>query len=239
VVLCGETGSGGRTRTYDQAVNSRPLSCVDRAGISHRISHRSRIDPDGGISAGTNRLSTTAVRPTDPGTGGGSLVGGISSVSNVPPRLRFEVFTRDGFRCTYCGRSARDGIELQADHIISVFDGGTTTLGNLTTACFECNVGKGSVSSPVIPLHTLQWGMICRTRLWVVGFGLHFGQSSYASTIRFIARIPRTSAVAPELPPRRRDDNQRWWVPVCANPDAAQAAQRWMALQMAEAINPP
>lgn len=56
--------------------------------------------------------------------------------------LRFDVFKRDGFRCRYCGISADDGAILHADHVIPQSKGGPTTLENLATACFECNVGK-------------------------------------------------------------------------------------------------
>jgi phage FluMu protein Com len=56
--------------------------------------------------------------------------------------LRFDVFSRDGFRCRYCGRSVDDGIILHADHVVAQSKGGPTTLENLVTACLECNLGK-------------------------------------------------------------------------------------------------
>ncbi len=58
--------------------------------------------------------------------------------------LRFEVFKRDGFRCRYCGRSVDDGVILHADHVIPESKGGPTTLDNLATACFDCNIGKSN-----------------------------------------------------------------------------------------------
>ena len=57
-------------------------------------------------------------------------------------RIRFDVLKRDGFRCTYCGVTAREA-RLEVDHIRSRHDAGATKLGNLTTACHACNVGKG------------------------------------------------------------------------------------------------
>lgn len=56
--------------------------------------------------------------------------------------LRFDVFQRDGFRCQYCGLSARDGALLHADHVIPESKGGPTTMENLVTACVDCNLGK-------------------------------------------------------------------------------------------------
>lgn len=56
--------------------------------------------------------------------------------------LRFDVFQRDGFRCQYCGLSAKDGALLHADHVIPESKGGPTTLENLITACVDCNLGK-------------------------------------------------------------------------------------------------
>jgi hypothetical protein len=52
--------------------------------------------------------------------------------------LREAVFTRDGYRCTYCGSSE----DLQCDHIHPQSKGGTDALSNLTTACRPCNASK-------------------------------------------------------------------------------------------------
>jgi 5-methylcytosine-specific restriction endonuclease McrA len=58
--------------------------------------------------------------------------------------LRYDIMKRDGFRCTLCGASARDGIQLHVDHILPVSKGGKTTKDNLRTLCSRCNLGKGS-----------------------------------------------------------------------------------------------
>jgi hypothetical protein len=58
-------------------------------------------------------------------------------------RLRFDVFHRDGFKCTYCGFSGT-AKQLQVDHIRPVSDDGTNEMANLVTACKECNIGKGA-----------------------------------------------------------------------------------------------
>jgi hypothetical protein len=65
---------------------------------------------------------------------------------DVGPRLRYKVFKRDSFRCVACGRSPAThlGIELHADHILAVANGGKTVLENLQTLCQRCNLGKGA-----------------------------------------------------------------------------------------------
>ena len=63
----------------------------------------------------------------------------------VSTRLRFKVFIRDNFTCQYCGRTAKDGIKLEADHKIAYTNGGETILDNLITACWPCNNGKSNM----------------------------------------------------------------------------------------------
>lgn len=60
-------------------------------------------------------------------------------------KVRFGVFERDRFTCQYCGRTPiEDGVILQADHIVSVKNGGNNDTENLTTSCWDCNIGKGA-----------------------------------------------------------------------------------------------
>jgi 5-methylcytosine-specific restriction endonuclease McrA len=56
---------------------------------------------------------------------------------------RVNVYTRDGFRCQYCGerKSERD---LNYDHVIPRARGGKTTWENIVTSCYACNDRKGS-----------------------------------------------------------------------------------------------
>lgn len=60
---------------------------------------------------------------------------------SISKKTRFEVFKRDKFSCAYCGSSAPNVI-LHIDHIKPVSKGGTNTILNLITACFDCNSGK-------------------------------------------------------------------------------------------------
>ena len=56
---------------------------------------------------------------------------------------RFAVLERDDFTCQYCGRNVRDHkVVLVVDHINPKKRGGGDSLGNLITACVECNSGK-------------------------------------------------------------------------------------------------
>jgi 5-methylcytosine-specific restriction endonuclease McrA len=54
---------------------------------------------------------------------------------------RLSVFTRDGFRCQYCGvkKPAR---ELSYDHVLPRVQGGRTSWENIVTACYPCNGKK-------------------------------------------------------------------------------------------------
>src|SRR5690606_2161299 len=52
-------------------------------------------------------------------------------------------FKRDKFTCQYCGKKAPDVI-LEVDHIQPRAKGGKNDLLNLTTACIDCNRGKGA-----------------------------------------------------------------------------------------------
>ena len=61
----------------------------------------------------------------------------------ISPKLRYEIFKRDGFKCLFCGISG-NGTILNADHIIPVDKGGEDTMENLQTLCVRCNIGKGT-----------------------------------------------------------------------------------------------
>jgi hypothetical protein len=50
-------------------------------------------------------------------------------------RLRKKVIARCNDKCTMCG----SGENLEVHHIVSVADGGTMNMNNLTTVCFACH----------------------------------------------------------------------------------------------------
>ncbi len=55
---------------------------------------------------------------------------------------RINVFTRDNFRCQYCGRRKKMR-ELTFDHLIPRKNGGKTVWENIVTSCVSCNIKKG------------------------------------------------------------------------------------------------
>lgn len=68
----------------------------------------------------------------------------------IQPKLRYEVLSRDNFKCVLCGNTAADD-RLEVDHIKPVVYGGTNITSNLRTLCAECNKGKMLVEERKIP----------------------------------------------------------------------------------------
>ena len=63
---------------------------------------------------------------------------------DVPLKLRDKIFSRDNYKCVFCGRGQRDGVKLHIDHIVPVSKGGSSEADNLQTLCEECNLGKSN-----------------------------------------------------------------------------------------------
>jgi 5-methylcytosine-specific restriction endonuclease McrA len=71
------------------------------------------------------------------------LTKGSVSTKNKVRFSRMNIFTRDGFRCQYCGD--RKGVdELNYDHVVPRVRGGKTVWENIVTSCYACNDRKGS-----------------------------------------------------------------------------------------------
>ena len=68
----------------------------------------------------------------------------LSSFVRVPYKrvvlTRKNILRRDGFKCSYCGRS---DLTLTIDHIIPKTRGGNDSWENLISACTICNNKKG------------------------------------------------------------------------------------------------
>lgn len=65
--------------------------------------------------------------------------------TNIPSRIRQEVFKRANYHCEYClfpEEFALHGFEI--DHILSRKHGGLTIVENLALACLDCNRHKGT-----------------------------------------------------------------------------------------------
>lgn len=69
---------------------------------------------------------------------------------SISKKTRFEVFKRDEFSCSYCGKKPPH-VTLEVDHIIPVSRNGGNGIDNLITACFDCNRGKSDIPLTSIP----------------------------------------------------------------------------------------
>lgn len=58
--------------------------------------------------------------------------------------VREKVLQRDGYQCVRCGKTEREGAQLEVDHIQPLSKGGNPfDEGNLQTLCKECHQEKG------------------------------------------------------------------------------------------------
>ena len=67
-----------------------------------------------------------------------------NSVSGFKRNVKFSrinVFTRDGWRCQYCGGRFTMK-ELNYDHVVPRKNGGRTVWENIVTCCYPCNTRK-------------------------------------------------------------------------------------------------
>lgn len=71
-------------------------------------------------------------------------------MGSISKKTRFDVFKRDSFKCSYCGRMP-PAVVLEVDHIIPKCKGGVDDKDNLVTACFDCNRGKSGTTLENIP----------------------------------------------------------------------------------------
>lgn len=55
---------------------------------------------------------------------------------------RINIYTRDGFRCQFCGSPGKTE-ELTFDHVLPRSRGGRTVWENIVTCCMPCNKFKG------------------------------------------------------------------------------------------------
>ena len=60
-------------------------------------------------------------------------------------RTRFEILTRDGYRCRYCGDTAQDGAKLKVARILPSTLGGLDDPDNLVSVCSRCEVGRSAL----------------------------------------------------------------------------------------------
>jgi len=72
-----------------------------------------------------------------------SLRSTVGSIKRGVKFSRINVFTRDGFRCQYCGESKRMSA-LNYDHVVPRHLGGKTAWENIVASCYPCNGRKAN-----------------------------------------------------------------------------------------------
>ena len=69
------------------------------------------------------------------------LTRGAPGTKRVVRFSRMNVFSRDDFRCQYCG-TKKSMRELNYDHVVPRVQGGKTVWENIVTSCYACNDKK-------------------------------------------------------------------------------------------------
>lgn len=65
----------------------------------------------------------------------------IARVKTAPKFSRVSIYTRDGYRCQYCGLK-KTVKQLNYDHVVPRSQGGLTVWENIVTSCIKCNLHK-------------------------------------------------------------------------------------------------
>jgi hypothetical protein len=71
---------------------------------------------------------------------------GEVSLADFSPEVKKAIFKHDKFKCVFCGRGEKDGVELCADHIKPKDKGGDNSIDNGQTLCAEHNLMKKNYS---------------------------------------------------------------------------------------------
>jgi predicted restriction endonuclease len=61
---------------------------------------------------------------------------------NFTAAQRKQILERDDYKCARCGKTPKDGVELQVDHILSKDKGGKAVIENGQVLCSQCNFKK-------------------------------------------------------------------------------------------------
>jgi 5-methylcytosine-specific restriction endonuclease McrA len=79
------------------------------------------------------------------------VASGQQQARSISLKTRFNVFSRDDYRCQMCGRNADEHkVVLHIDHMLPVSRGGSDDISNLITLCSDCNMGKGTDAISVV-----------------------------------------------------------------------------------------
>ena len=68
---------------------------------------------------------------------------------------RRNIYTRDNFRCQYCG-TRPSSHELTCDHVVPRSRGGRTDWANIVTCCVSCNRRKGGRTPSEAGMHLIR-----------------------------------------------------------------------------------
>ncbi len=79
----------------------------------------------------------------------------LDSYRFVKNRIWYSVLARDQWTCCSCGRTPKDGVTLEMDHILPRSRGGSDTLDNLQTLCRKCNSGKSNTDDTDLRNHSV------------------------------------------------------------------------------------
>ena len=93
----------------------------------------------GGINRSLGRQSVIELHPIVASTGHARA----GAIDPAPALTNAALFARDRMLCLYCGHHFSRG-ELTRDHVLPLSKGGRDTWVNVVTACWCCNVKKGS-----------------------------------------------------------------------------------------------
>ena len=93
----------------------------------------------GGMNRATGEQSLLRLHPIVASTGHARL----TAFDPAPALTNVALFARDRMLCLYCGNHFHRG-ELTRDHVMPVSKGGRDIWANVVTACWSCNVKKGS-----------------------------------------------------------------------------------------------
>lgn len=63
-------------------------------------------------------------------------------IDDFTPEQKEIIFKRDGYRCVYCGRGPKEGVEIHVDHIKPKYLGGKSVIENGQTLCSQHNFVK-------------------------------------------------------------------------------------------------
>jgi len=63
-------------------------------------------------------------------------------LEDFTPEQKKQIFEKDGYKCVVCGLGVKEGLEIQADHIVPKDKGGKATADNGQTLCSIHNFRK-------------------------------------------------------------------------------------------------